>query len=420
MGELEMDSQQVLLLGLGIEAPWKLVNQHLDTDKQPHELHLEIKAERGAKYACPVCGRECPAHDLQEKTWRHLNFFQHHCYVHASVPRVKCPEHGVKLAEVPWARKGNAFTLLFEQATLALAREMPVNAAARISGITDKRLWRIIQHYVGQAVADFDLSNVKAVGLDETASKRGHNHVTVFIDMERRSEPVLFVTPGKGKETLKQFKAFLEDHQGKPEQILEVVCDMSPPFLSGIEAQLPNAQVTVDWFHIVQTFTRALDDVRKQESHIAPLPKHARWAVLKNAVADHLTVNQLNALGELLAQGFDSATAWRVKERLKWIRQAQTPRAARWRITRFINYAARLVGDSRLLEPVRKALHTLRTHAERVIRRWTSTYTNARMEGLNSLFQVARARARGYRNTETFITMIYMIYSPAGSVLKPT
>ena len=85
-----------------------------------------------------------------------------------------------------------------------------------------------------------------------------------------------------------------------------------------------------------------------------------------------------------------------------------------------INYATRLVGDSRLLESVRKALHTLRTHAERVIRRWTSTYTNARMEGLNSLFQAARGRARGYRNTETFITMIYMIASPAGSVLKPT
>lgn len=258
-----MDSQQVLLLGLGIEAPWKLVNQHLDTDKQPHELHLEIKAERGAKYACPVCGRECPAHDFQEKRWRHLNLFQHHCYVHASVPRVKCPEHGVKLAEVPWARKGSAFTLLFEQAALVLAREMPVNAAACIIGTTDKRLWRIIQHYVGQAVGDFDISNVKAVGLDETASKRGHNYVTVFIDMERRSDPVLFVTPGKGKETLKQFKAFLENHRGKPEQILEVVYDMPPAFLSGIEAQFPNAQVTVGWFHIVQTFTRAQDDVRK-------------------------------------------------------------------------------------------------------------------------------------------------------------
>ncbi len=181
-----MDGNQILLLGLGIEAPWKLVDQRLDTDKQPHELHLEIKAERGARYACPVCGSECPAHDFQEKTWRHLNFFQHHCYIHASVPRVKCPEHGVKLAEVPWARKGSAFKLLFEQAALTLAREMPVNAAARIIGINDKRLWRIVQHYVEQAVTGFDLSGVQAIGLDETASKRGQNYVTVFIDLERK------------------------------------------------------------------------------------------------------------------------------------------------------------------------------------------------------------------------------------------
>ncbi len=90
-----MDGNQILLLGLGIEAPWKLVDQRLDTDKQPHEQHLEVRAERGSKYACPVCGKECPAHDFQEKTWRHLNFFQHHCYIHASVPQVKCPEHGV-------------------------------------------------------------------------------------------------------------------------------------------------------------------------------------------------------------------------------------------------------------------------------------------------------------------------------------
>ncbi|WP_293689746.1 transposase [Thiolapillus sp.] len=65
-------------------------------------------------------------------------------------------------------------------------------------------------------------------------------------------------------------------------------------------------------------------------------------------------------------------------------------------------------------------LATLENHAERVVRRWTSTYTNARMEGLNSLFQAARARARGYRNNRTFMTMIYMIASPAGSILKST
>jgi len=415
-----VDGNEILLLGLGIQSPWQLVDQHLDIDEHPHELHLTVRSERGAKYACPVCGTPSPAHDFQEKTWRHLNFFQHHCYIHASVPRVKCPEHGVKLVDVPWARKGSAFTLLFEQAALTLVREMPVNAAARIIEITDKRLWRIVEHYVAKAVAAFDLSPVKAVGLDETASKRGHNYVTVFIDMERRQAPVLFVTPGHGKATLEAFAQFLEIHKGHPRQVLEVVCDMSGAFLSGVPEHLPNAQITVDWFHIVQTFTRALDEVRKAEGRIKPLPKHLRWAVLKRGEVDHLTTNQLKAMAELLDQGLDTATAWRIMERLRWVRLAGTAQAARWRITRFINYATELVGENRLLEPVRKALQTLATQAERVVRRWTSTYTNARLEGLNGIFQAARARARGYRNTQTFVTMIYLIASPAGAVLKST
>jgi len=69
--------------------------------QKPHELHLTVGRDGGNKYACPVCGARCSVHDFQEKTWRHLNLFQHHCHVHASVPRVNCPEHGVKLIEVP-------------------------------------------------------------------------------------------------------------------------------------------------------------------------------------------------------------------------------------------------------------------------------------------------------------------------------
>lgn len=120
----------------------------------------------------------------------------------------------------------------------------------------------------------------------------------------------------------------------------------------------------MDWFHIVQTFTHVLDDVRKQESRVVPLPRYSRWVVLKKAVADHLTTNQIKALSELLAQGFDTAIAWRIKEHLKWIREAPTLRVARWQIIRFINYATELVGDSTLLEPVRKALQILANHAE--------------------------------------------------------
>lgn len=55
-----MDGNEILLLGLGIERPWQLVDQRLDTDKTPHELHLEVKAERCSKYACPAARTALP------------------------------------------------------------------------------------------------------------------------------------------------------------------------------------------------------------------------------------------------------------------------------------------------------------------------------------------------------------------------
>ncbi len=410
-----MHADEVLSLGLGVTPPWKLVGQRLDTDKRPKELHIEVAADRGARFPCPNCGKPCKAHDFGEFTWRHLNFFQHHCYITAKVPRTNCPDHGVKRIQVPWAREGSRFTLLFEQAAVILAREMPVLAAARIIGITDQRLWRIIEHYVGQAVARLDLGRLKAVGLDETASKRGHNYVTVFIDLDAKQKPVVFVTPGKGKATVAAFKAFLKQHGGKPGHIVEVVCDMSPAFLAAIGETFEQANVTVDWFHVVQLFTKAVDDVRKAEAKHNTMPKALRWAVLK-AADGKLTTKQAVALAELEATDLFTATAWRIKEKLRWIRNAKTVQAARWRITAFIRHArSRLAGEV-LLEPVRKALETFERHLGRILQRWTSTHANARLEGLNGLFQAARARARGYRNTATFITMIYLIAAPIGNL----
>ena len=413
-----MHQNEVLMLGLGLSSPWKLLDQYLDIEATPNELQLRVGTERGTEFQCPKCAELCSAHDYQQKKWRHLNFFQHHCYITSKVPRVKCAEHGVHLIDVPWARPDSGFTLLFEQVALSLVREMPVSSAARHIEITDKRLWRIVHHYVDKAVNAFDLSHLKAVGLDETASKRGHNYVTTFTDMERSSTPVVFATPGKGAQTLRDFKAFICSHKGNPDDILEAVCDMSPSFLSGIAETLPNAEVTVDWFHIVQTFTRSLDEVRKQEHRANKLPKHSRWALLKKWGPERLTVNQQAALQHLIDAGTHTAVAWQVKEKLSWIRLAKTPQAARWRITNFIKCARSLIGDDRIFEPMRKAIATLERHTKRFVRRWTSTYTNARLEGLNSLFQAARARARGYRTNKNFIVMIYMIASPVGQMFN--
>ncbi len=315
------------------------------------------------------------------------------------------PEHVINRITVRWAREGSRFTLLFEQAAMILVREMPLLAAARIMAITDKRLWRIVAHYVGRAVARLALGGLRAVALDETASKRGHNYVTVFIDLDRKAKPVIFATPGKGKACVKAFRRFLMDHGGEPTRVAEVVCDMSAAFLAALAESLPRASVTVDWFHVVQLFTKAVDEVRKAEAKQSPLPKSLRWAVLKGAEA-RLTDKQAAALAELEQSALFTATAWRIKEKLRWIRKAESPQAARWRITHFIRHGEQVIGEEALLAPVKKALQTFRNNIERILRRWTSRHSNARLEGLNGLFQAARARARGYRNTQTFIAMI--------------
>ena len=154
-----MRTEDIFAQGLGLTPPWQVLSQRLDTEKTPHELHLVLGADRGATYPCPTCGRNCKAHDFEEFTWRHLNFFQHHCYLTARVPRVTCPKHATRRTVVPWARPGSNFTLLFEQVVMILAREMPVATVASFVGTTDKRLWRVINHYVAEAMKRVDLSS---------------------------------------------------------------------------------------------------------------------------------------------------------------------------------------------------------------------------------------------------------------------
>jgi transposase len=126
---------------------------------------------------------------------------------------------------------------------------MPANAVARHVEAADTRLWRIVRQYVTKAITALNLKELKAIGLDETASKRGHNYITVFIDLDRSDKPVVFATPGKGKECLTKFCVFIEIH-------VEVVCDMSPAFFAAVEQRFKSASVTVDWFHVVQFFTK--------------------------------------------------------------------------------------------------------------------------------------------------------------------
>lgn len=136
-----------------------------------------------------------------------------------------------------------------------------------------------------QAIELLDLRNVEAVALDETAAQRGQQYVTVFIDLNAADKPVLFITPGKGKDCVGAFRALLLEHGGKPTRIAEVVCVMSAAFLAAAAENFPHADVTVNWFHLVQIFSTAAKQVRGAEAHRRAPPKGVRWATPKRPEA---------------------------------------------------------------------------------------------------------------------------------------
>ena len=169
-----MRDVELFQAALGLSAPWRVVESSFEADQR--RLELRIDFERGARFACPECDLAgCEVYDTAEKRWRHLDVFQHQAYLVARVPRVRCPEHGVRQVALPWARPGSGFTLLFEALVMALVAEMPVAAVAELVGEHDTRIGRVVHHYVDRALARQDRSGVTRVAVDETSFRRGQD-----------------------------------------------------------------------------------------------------------------------------------------------------------------------------------------------------------------------------------------------------
>lgn len=161
--------------------------------------------------------------------------------------------------------------------------------------INDKRLWRIIDHYVKEACKLEDFSEVSSLGIDET-SRKGHNYITVMVDLSERK--VIYATEGKDHTTVDQFVADFRQHAGDPDNIRVVTCDMSLGFRKGINENFPNSKTIIDKFHVIKHANEAVDQVRKVESKTDASLKKTKYLWLKND--DNLTDKQRARKEDLL------------------------------------------------------------------------------------------------------------------------
>jgi transposase len=395
-----MDDIQLFQMALGLAAPWQVRDCRFDPAQS--RLDLDLDFPKGSLFACPGCGAPVKAYDTEDKQWRHLNFFQHTCYLNARLPRVECDKCGVHQVSVPWSRPGSGFTLLFEAFVLALARKMPVLSVAQIVGEHDTRLWRLIDHWVNEARDKRNDKDVGEVGIDETSSKRGHNYISVFVDLAKRC--VLFATPGKDAATVEAFAKDLKAHGGDAERIVEVCSDMSKAFIAGVRDYLPAAAHTFDKFHLIKMVNEAVDEVRRAEQEDLPEELvHTRYLWLKNP--ENLTCKQMTRLMGFLESRntLKTARAYRLKLSFQHLFNQNKPDAEQ-----FLKDWYYWATHSRL-EPMIKVAKTLMEHKDGVLRWFQSRVSNGLLEGINSLIQAAKAKARGYRSVRNLITMVYLI-----------
>jgi transposase len=396
---------------LGLEDPWEVVGVEFDAEQR--RLDLRIDFPKGSRFACPECSLAgCEVHDSEEKTWRHLDFFQHQAYLVARVPRVRCCEHGVLQVKLPWARERSGFTLLFEALVMALVKEMPVAALAALVGEYDKRIWRIVHHYVDQAVERQDLSGTSRVGIDDTSFRRGQDYVSVFADLDERR--AVFVSEGRDRGTVEQFAGFLESHGGEANQISEVCQDMSEAYLAGVRKHLPSAEITFDRYHIKQQLGKAIDEVRRGEAkQHKQLLKNTRYLWLKRP--QNLTAKQHDWLDELLQAPLDTVRAYEQGLKFETFYEFEDPDAAE-------EYLRRWVTDAKDtgLEPLVHFAEMIEQHWLGVTRWHYSRVSNGLLEGLNSMIQAAKRRARGYRSTRNYKAMIYLVAGKLSPGPQPT
>jgi transposase len=398
------------LLGLGLN--WEVSESRFEAASGTVFLEIRETGRLWEQVRCPKDTSEAICYDHTETlTWRHLNIFQHRCQITCRLPRGRCRKCGqVFRVRPPWEGLSMHFTKEFEAFALLLMREMPVSKVAQMVGETDTRLWRMLFRQVEAAYAENDFSQVCCVGVDEMSVRKGHDYLSVFADLIRKR--VLFATEGKDSQTFERFVETFEKYNGHRHAITQMSLDMSAAYEKGVRENCRNAQVVFDKFHVIQNVSRAVDQVRMRELRtggkgVWEALNRSRWLWRKNP--ENLTDEQQERLAEIKNKNLITAKAYQMRLVLQDI--YRTPDAAsaskRFRIwCRWVCWAARH-GKSHLLAPMVKAAQMVRDHLKGILAHWKGGLTNAFMEGLNSVFSATKRKARGYRSTTHFITMLY-------------
>ncbi len=307
---------------LGVEGT---VVERVEFDGEAETLVAHVRPARAATGRCGVCRRRCPGYDQGEgrRRWRALDLGLFRAFLEADAPRVACPEHGVVVASVPWARHGARHTVVFDDTVAWMATRTSKSTLEQLLRIAWRTVGAIVTRVVDEGVAARDpLAGLARIGIDEISYKKGHRYITVVVDHD--TGRLVWAAPGRDRKTLGAFFAALGETRCAA--ITHVTADAARWIADEVAAHCPNAIRCADPFHVVAWATDALDEVRRDTwnaarkgglaAHARDL-KHARYAMWKNP--ENLTDRQQTKLAWIAKVNHRLYRAYLLKEQLRQV-----------------------------------------------------------------------------------------------------
>ena len=388
---------------LGLEEPWSVKRVELNVKERKVDIWVEHGA--GAGWACPECGRSMGCYDHSaERVWRHLDTCQFATHLHARVPRVECPEHGVRQVKVPWAEARSRFTLLFERWIIDVLTEcQTVSGVCALLGVSWDEAFNVMQRAVERGQSRKRPEPIRHIGVDEKAFRKGHSYMTIVCDLEKST--VEHVAEDRKVESLAgYFRSLGSDQLNAVEA---VAMDMWGPYIQATMQNLPLAadKIVFDPFHVMKHMNDAVDKVRRQEHRQLKAEgdeslKGSKylWLYGRENVPEQRT-DEFEALKDQVVR---TSRAWAIKEMLRELWGYRSVGWARRFFKQWFGWARRSQ-----LSPVRKVAAMIRDHLPNILTYCKHQITNGVAEGLNSKIMTIKRKACGYRNKENFKVAIY-------------
>jgi transposase len=253
----------------------------------------------------------------------------------------------------------------------------------------------------GRKKVDIDVSQLRRLGIDEIALRKGHkDFVVVLSDLDTHA--LIGMAPAR---THAAIEAVLLAWGGEVlSNIEEVSIDLSGNYRGLVRRLMPQAEIVADRFHVMKLVTDELNQARNAfRRHPEDLPegvtpdaaqaalKNSKYAVLKPE--EKLTDKQIEKLAEVKAVAPKLALMHGTKEAFRAVFKAQNGSDALVSLLDWMATAKSLYPNS---------VATMKRWFGEILQYFEHRTTSGVVEGINNRLKLIKRSGYGFRNFQRF------------------